>query len=253
MLHGLPAGEQGPLPLLGLDDLLVRAEASHQPPLVLHVLGAMVLRGLALGDERTVARELGRMLLIAEGIDRTWPMASVGPLILVALAAVSRGAVEDAVRVRESMAEIEPVISEITPSLAPAYFAAVTPLREVVPGERYDELAAQVRGLTLRRANRLAQAMVRDYLRPQRATQDPPAPRPSARAAASAPSTLTPRELDVLGQLVACRTNREIADVLGMAPKTVMHHTVAIYRKLGVRGRAEAVARAVRSGTVLPD
>ena len=253
MLHGLPAGEQGPLPLLGLDDLLGRAEASHQPPLVMHVLGAVVLSGLALGDEHAVASAFGRMLLIAEGIDRTWPMASVGPLMLVALAAVSRGAVEDAVLVRESMAEIEPVLSDIAPSLAPAYFAAVTPLREVVLGERYDALATQVRGLTLRRANRLAQAMVRDYLPPQPVTLDPPATSLSAPAAASAPSTLTPRELDVLGQLVTGRTNREIADVLGMAPKTVMHHTVAIYRKLGVRGRAEAVARAVRSGTVLPD
>jgi DNA-binding CsgD family transcriptional regulator len=29
-----------------------------------------------------------------------------------------------------------------------------------------------------------------------------------------------------------------------------MHHTVAIYRKLGVRGRAEAVAWALRTGAV---
>jgi DNA-binding NarL/FixJ family response regulator len=35
-----------------------------------------------------------------------------------------------------------------------------------------------------------------------------------------------------------------------MAPKTVMHHSVAIYRKLGVRGRAEATAWAFRHGLV---
>ena len=34
--------------------------------------------------------------------------------------------------------------------------------------------------------------------------------------------------------------NQEIAQALGISSKTVMHHTVAIYRKLGVRGRTEA-------------
>jgi DNA-binding NarL/FixJ family response regulator len=33
-----------------------------------------------------------------------------------------------------------------------------------------------------------------------------------------------------------------------MAPKTVMHHSMAIYRKLEVRGRAEATAWAFRHG-----
>ena len=33
-----------------------------------------------------------------------------------------------------------------------------------------------------------------------------------------------------------------------MSPKTVMHHSVSIYRKLGVRGRGEASAWAFRSG-----
>jgi DNA-binding CsgD family transcriptional regulator len=36
--------------------------------------------------------------------------------------------------------------------------------------------------------------------------------------------------------------------VLGISSKTVMHHTVSIYRKLGVRGRAEAAAWAARAG-----
>ena len=42
--------------------------------------------------------------------------------------------------------------------------------------------------------------------------------------------------------------NREIALALGISSKTVMHHTVAIYRKLGVRGRTEAATWAVRTG-----
>jgi DNA-binding CsgD family transcriptional regulator len=61
---------------------------------------------------------------------------------------------------------------------------------------------------------------------------------------------LTERELGVLGELVAGHTNQEIASELGISPKTVMHHTVAVYRKLAVRGRAEAVAEAIRRGLV---
>lgn len=64
------------------------------------------------------------------------------------------------------------------------------------------------------------------------------------------PDQLTPREQEVLDELVTGATNKEISQRLGMAPKTVMHHSVAIYRKLGVRGRAEATAWAFRHGLV---
>ena len=59
-------------------------------------------------------------------------------------------------------------------------------------------------------------------------------------------SPLTARELEVLDLLVDGDSNKDIARRLGITPKTVMHHTSSIYRKLGVRGRAEAVAWAVR-------
>jgi DNA-binding NarL/FixJ family response regulator len=60
--------------------------------------------------------------------------------------------------------------------------------------------------------------------------------------------TLTERQYDVLRLLAAGLGNKEIATNLGVAPKTVMHHTTAIYRALGVRGRSEAAAYAVRNG-----
>jgi DNA-binding CsgD family transcriptional regulator len=60
----------------------------------------------------------------------------------------------------------------------------------------------------------------------------------------------TPRELDVLRLLAKGDTNKDIAEALGLRPKTVMHHSVSIYGKLGVRGRAEATAWAYRNGIV---
>ncbi len=61
------------------------------------------------------------------------------------------------------------------------------------------------------------------------------------------PEHLTPRELDDLRELAQGHTNNEISEHMGMRPKTVMHHSVSIYSKLGVRGRAEATAWALRN------
>jgi DNA-binding NarL/FixJ family response regulator len=63
-----------------------------------------------------------------------------------------------------------------------------------------------------------------------------------------APTNLTPREREVLALIADGSTNREIADRLYLSPHTVKDHTSALYRKLGVRNRAEAVQRAERLG-----
>jgi DNA-binding NarL/FixJ family response regulator len=61
---------------------------------------------------------------------------------------------------------------------------------------------------------------------------------------------LTERELQVLRLIAAGGTNKDVAAALRISAKTVMHHGVAIYRKLGVRRRAEATAWAYRSNLV---
>ena len=80
---------------------------------------------------------------------------------------------------------------------------------------------------------------------------DPPRRVAHRRRGPRANPELTDRELDVLRELVVGRTNQHIADRLGLSAKTVMHHTGSVYRKLGVRGRAEAVAHALRRGLVV--
>lgn len=64
----------------------------------------------------------------------------------------------------------------------------------------------------------------------------------------STPSGLTAREVEVLRLVAAGKTNKEIATVLVLSPRTVQQHTVNIYAKLGARGRSEATAYAVRHG-----
>lgn len=64
-----------------------------------------------------------------------------------------------------------------------------------------------------------------------------------------APATpLSEREREVLALMASGATNREIAASLYLSPHTVKEHTSALYRKLGVRNRAEAVRRAERLG-----
>jgi DNA-binding NarL/FixJ family response regulator len=65
-------------------------------------------------------------------------------------------------------------------------------------------------------------------------------------------STLTPREREVLGHLAGGLSNKKIAGRMGVTQKTVMHHTMAIYRKVGVSGRAQAAPVAVTSGMPPP-
>jgi ATP/maltotriose-dependent transcriptional regulator MalT len=55
---------------------------------------------------------------------------------------------------------------------------------------------------------------------------------------------LSERELEVLTLLASGRSNREIARDLFVAVGTVKTHTNNIYRKLGTKNRAEALARA---------
>jgi DNA-binding NarL/FixJ family response regulator len=62
---------------------------------------------------------------------------------------------------------------------------------------------------------------------------------------------LSDRERDVLSGIATGATNREIAEQLHLSPHTVKEHTSAVYRKLEVRNRAEAVQRAQRLGLLV--
>ncbi|WP_250005764.1 helix-turn-helix transcriptional regulator [Actinoplanes sp. M2I2] len=76
---------------------------------------------------------------------------------------------------------------------------------------------------------------------------------PPAPVAAVGPAEpLSPREMEVLGQLAAGRSNREIAETLFVAPGTVKAHLSHIFRKLRAESRLQAVAHARRSGLLDP-
>ena len=64
------------------------------------------------------------------------------------------------------------------------------------------------------------------------------------------PVNLSDRETEVIELVATGYTNQEIADRLFLSPHTVKDHASAIYRKLSVRNRAEAVSEAQRLGLI---
>jgi DNA-binding CsgD family transcriptional regulator/tetratricopeptide (TPR) repeat protein len=90
-------------------------------------------------------------------------------------------------------------------------------------------------------------AIVRQRLREGGARSVPRGPRAATRAN---PSGLTGKEMEVL-QLLACGcSTAQLARRLHRSPKTVNHHVSALFAKLGVHSRAEAVAAAYARGIV---
>lgn len=61
---------------------------------------------------------------------------------------------------------------------------------------------------------------------------------------------LTPRELDILWGIAKGMTYNEIADQLGLSHNTVPSHIKAIYRKLQVETRGQAVYEAIQYGLI---
>jgi LuxR family maltose regulon positive regulatory protein len=62
---------------------------------------------------------------------------------------------------------------------------------------------------------------------------------------------LTNRELQILELLRRRMTNKEIAAKLTISVGTVKGHTVHIYEKLGIKGRRQAVEKAIEVGILV--
>ena len=62
--------------------------------------------------------------------------------------------------------------------------------------------------------------------------------------------TLSRREIEVLEVMATGAANKQIASDLNIGQSTVKTHIVRIFNKLGVSGRTEAVAEAVKKGII---
>jgi DNA-binding CsgD family transcriptional regulator len=230
-------------PLPTLEGLLKECERLDQPFTAMTVLGSLAHESHGRGDEPAAARWLWRLLMIGANRQRTEPMATLGAVALLMSPALALGEEDDAARLREFTRPLEQFVPYcIGPHAFPAYQRDAARLDASVPAGRRAELAAEVAATGMGGVNPWAQALAR-RLAGHHPSESPPS---------DVATDLTPRELEVVKLLASGRTNREIAEDLGMSAKTVMHHSVAIYRKLGVRGRTGATAWAVQHGLAGP-
>jgi DNA-binding NarL/FixJ family response regulator len=64
---------------------------------------------------------------------------------------------------------------------------------------------------------------------------------------------LSPRQIDVLRLLTAGQSNKVICRELDVAESTIKTHLLALFRKLGVGSRTEAVVAAAKLGLKFPN
>jgi len=64
------------------------------------------------------------------------------------------------------------------------------------------------------------------------------------------PIGLSDREIEILHFVAQGKSNKEIADVLSLSDQTITNRLSAIYRKLKVANRAEAVTYAIQQGLI---
>lgn len=65
-------------------------------------------------------------------------------------------------------------------------------------------------------------------------------------------SPLSDRERQTLNLIVAGRSNKEMAEILGISVKTVDRHRTSLMQKLDVHSVAQLIARALREGLIDP-
>jgi len=116
---------------------------------------------------------------------------------------------------------------------APAEAAAAWLVRAQATG---DQTLALADGRQLLARHLGASGLAESMLLLSRTTPEAIAPRHLQQVA------LTPRETEVLSWLSKGKTNRDIADILGMSPRTVNKHLEHIFEKLGVETRTAAAA-----------
>ena len=176
-----------------------------------------------------------------------WIVPVVGALAPVALAALDRTDLEPKRLEIEKNKERELLhalfeLGEISPTSA----AMRTSLTVDEASKMLDELAGKGH-LDLRVENGVMAYALRERDRlPEPAEISVPSEPDSEGGGTSRrlDDPLSERELEVLTLLASGRTNSEVARELFVSVGTVKSHTGNIYRKLGARNRAEAVARA---------
>jgi len=220
-------------PLLDAYDLEPGWRCRWTPPLV--------EADLALGDASAAAAHADQATALAESTPLAGPRAAAGRA--QALVALARGETARAVELAgAAVADAERVDGALDVArarlIAGRALAASDrdgALRELAAAEHVAATAgaARVRDEALQEQRRLGRRVGRGGERGR---------------AGGGVGALSPRECEVAGLVADGRTNREIAARLFLSEKTIETVLSRVFRKLGVRSRAEVAARVAAAG-----
>jgi LuxR family maltose regulon positive regulatory protein len=219
--------------------LLREAASSQASPTLTHLAALSTLSLIALDAGRLT--EAGELAEAACGLVRR---DDLSPATSASLAYVAAGAVHAAQgRLDQARRELERVIESRrrVPGISPwSALEATLRLAQVLLGtgdrDGAAELASEARELLTALPDGAAAQQARlEALEHQLASRRRPAP---------SAESLTDREAAVLRLLRSTLSLRDIGQEMFISPNTVKTHTQAIYRKLGVSTRREAVDRA---------
>lgn len=145
-----------------------------------------------------------------------------------------------------SATQFEAAAGGLAPSYQAEHAATVSRVRAALGEQRYAREWAAGAALSLDEAVAAAWAMSEEPVTLQRS------PTQRQRLATEVPigPPLSPREREVLRLLASGATNKEMPRALGLSVRTVEHHVLNLYAKIGARGRADATAYALRHALV---
>ena len=225
---------QGPTP--AMTQIVELARSTGDPHLLVAPILALPLQLLLAGDVDGAIDAAAEALHLTSRLGQDDPRA-MSLLMMCAIAipcedlrtcAILRGAIDG--RLVALRSGLPPVLADVSNHIFDT-------ARSRLGQERFDELVAHGMLMRSNEVNALAHDAAARW-KAARTPADDDSPR------------LTAKELEVLACLTRGRTNKEIAKELGISTKTVGHHLGRIFRKLGVRNRAEAVRSALDAGLV---
>jgi predicted ATPase/class 3 adenylate cyclase/DNA-binding CsgD family transcriptional regulator len=183
--------------------------------------------------------------------DALRPLEVPPALVGIAAVGISRGQAERAARLLGAAEQLSSTVRmPLTSFFRELHERSTVAARAMLAEEAFATAWSAGQTMTL------GQAVAYALMTEQPVISEPDTTDAAARAAVTGrrpagtqiPGGLTAREAEVLGLVAAGHSSKEIAATLGVAVSTVNRHIANIYTKIGARGRADAIAYALRLG-----
>ena len=213
------------------------------------IIGA-AFQHVTAGDRTGAARSLIEALELGRRTG-TWYLQDHSLFVLV-MALLAFGSTAEAVELHGALYDALPAIRLRLPDfVVRTYDRAVDRARQALGESSFQRLAATGGLRTWSAALALAEQRAIALMGPpsEPPGEASPSDQPTDPSVGSDPS-LSRRELEVLRLIASGCSTKDVASALNLRPKTVMHYTSSLYRKLEVHNRAQAVSAAWHLGVL---